>query len=89
MNDKCMKRLKAEGLSTEPVSRTTNYGGVFVAWHEDGSVCLHIPQDLADQYVKELSEMTEMYEDETRDDWWDADDIARWFAEDMYAVLTS
>lgn len=38
---------------------------------------------------EDLSVMADMYADEDRGNWWDADDMARSVAEDVHSVLPS
>lgn len=38
---------------------------------------IEIPDAMAEMLLPDLRSMREMYEDEYRDDWWDADDIAK------------
>ena len=80
--------LRAEFLKRECDAKATHRGLVFVSKNDDGSVGILLPRDLVIDAREELSDMAEMYADETRNDWWEADDIARSFAEDMYRLLS-
>lgn len=63
-------------------------GTVLVTRYDDGSVGMLIPQPTVDGLARDLDNMAEMYADEERDNWWDADDIARSVAEDIHALLS-
>lgn len=49
---------------------------------------IEFPDELVkDVLLPNLRHMREMYEDETRDDWWEADDVARDVAELVHDKL--
>ena len=62
--------------------------GVYVTKNDDGSVAIIISAQAARNLADNLDDMAAMYADEERDNWWDADDIARSVAEDIHALLS-
>lgn len=79
MNDK---------TATSFAKRTVFHGDVFVTKYADGSIGLFVPSPTATNFAEDLEEMSDMYADEERANWWDADDIARSVAEDIHALLS-
>ena len=63
-------------------------GKALVTRYADGSVGIFIAPPLVSNLTERLNEMASMYADEERDNWWDADDIARSVAEDIHALLS-
>jgi len=46
-----------------------------------------IPLDKVELWLAQIREMNEMYTDESRDDWFEADDIARAVADDLEGTI--
>ena len=79
---------KDEGPVDLSKMRLLRHGGVFVTRYADGSVGLFLEPSSVRDFSEALDEMAAIYADENRDNWWDADDIAREVAEDMREALS-
>ena len=78
-----MRKAREEYESSE----TTCDGRMLATRASDGSVCIFIPNTSADRLAGSLEDMACMYADETRENWWEADDIARSVAEEFHDLL--
>ena len=79
---------KDEGPVDSSKMRMLRHGGVFVTRYADGSVGLFLEPSSVSAFTEALDDMASMYADEGRDNWWDADDIARSVAEEMRDMLS-
>lgn len=48
---------------------------------------IFIPMDIAQNLMKDIEQMRTIYADQTRSDWWDADDIAKDVAEQLGELI--
>ncbi|MBQ3339801.1 MAG: hypothetical protein IJG82_09480 [Atopobiaceae bacterium] len=79
---------KDEGPVDSSKMRMLRHGGAFVTRYADGSVGLFLEPSSVSAFTEALDDMASMYADEGRDNWWEADDIARSVAEEMRDMLS-